>query len=60
MGDSNMFEVYDFEYMHIVGAFSPPNRWAAFSGYPPFFADVKVRMPIFGSSHFSIIKKIYP
>jgi hypothetical protein len=39
---SDKFDVFDFEYAHILGAFSPPNRWAAFSGHPPFFADVKV------------------
>jgi hypothetical protein len=54
--ESGRFEVYDFEQMHTLGAFSPPNRWASFSGYPPFFADVKVRInwSIFIFQNFSI------
>lgn len=32
--------VYDFKRYSIMGAYSPPNRYAVFSGYPPFFADV--------------------
>jgi hypothetical protein len=44
LGNSELFDVFDFELMHVLGAYSPPNRWAALSGYPPYFSDVQVWM----------------
>jgi hypothetical protein len=31
---ANKFSVFDFEFYGILGAYSPPNRYAFFSGYP--------------------------
>lgn len=35
------FSVFDFQFFGTLGAYSPPNRYAFFSGYP--FVDDQVR-----------------
>lgn len=34
LNKGNKFSVFDFEFFGILGAYSPPNRYAFFSGYP--------------------------